>query len=379
MEDKVLLINFEDELINEERGLRKPISSIPTFLNTPNNESKLLLYSSNFAWIAQKMQERKSAISEIFLNIHLSYYKNSEYYPPFVQLFFKEILMRFPNSKIRIITLIDDIFVIRQKIAERETSYGYTNTKLTLREILAWRSLEFLNGEALKEHIKISEEGSRRASHLMLSIRHPHETFANLIFNKSKFWIYLSYPISESRKTRDGIEEINKFRKSMHLFATTKNVVIYDPVAIDELAMTVALGKIQDKNGIEILSLKESDRWPIDIVNADAQNIKWPIQIPIDEVEQATDAIRHQIKSRDYVLVDTATCLAVYRPYFKGELSRGVDAEIKRANESSSEVVIYHPKEDQINDEATTHPFENISSIFHDKNAFFEHLRKIDR
>lgn len=378
MTQKILLINFEDELIKEERGLKKPIPNMPTFLNSTNGSLKLQIFSSNFKWIAKKIRERKSSITEIFLNMHLSYYKNSEYYPPFVPLYFKEIFTLLPDSKIRIVTLIDDIFNTWKIIVDRENTAGYTNTKLNLREILAWRSLEFLRGEALKEHINISDEGSQRATNLMLSIRHPHETFHNLIFNKSNVRIYLSYHISESRKTLEGIKEINEFRKSMHSFGKKENAVIYDPVAIDELAMVFTLQKAREKNSnINELKFEEQHRWPLDLKNINAKKIKWPIRLPVDEIDQIGEDIKNQIKSRDYTLVDTATHLAVYRPYFNGNLSKGVDAEIKRANDNFSDVVVYHPKEDQIEEGDTTHPFGDQATTFDDKKEFIRHLQKL--
>jgi hypothetical protein len=378
MDGKVLLLNFEDELINEERGLSNPIPNIPTFLNSPNGSLKLQVFSSNFSWIAKKIRERKSTITEVFLNMHLSYYKNSEFYPPFIPLYFKEIFAQLPNSKIRIVTLIDDIFVISKKIFDRENSAGFTNTKLTLREILVWRSLEFLHGEALKEYINISEEGSQRANHLMVSIRHPHETFQNLIFKNSKSRIYLSYHISESRKTTEGIDEINKFRKLMHIFGKKENVAIFDPVAIDELAIVFALKKEKEKKTkLTILSLKEKDRWPLNITNLNTKKIKWPIKIPSSEIDEVGNDIINQIKSRDYTLVDTATHLAVYRPYFNGKLSKGVEAEIRRANDNFSDVIVYHPKIDHIDEGNTTHPFGANVTLFDDKNKFIQHLQKV--
>ena len=378
MGKKVLLINFEDELINEDRGLKKSISNMPTFLNGSDSTVKLDLIAGNFSWIAKKIRNRKSTISEIFLNIHLSYYKNSEYYPPFIPLYFREILASLPDSNVRIVTLIDDIFTIWKKIVDREASAGYTNTKLSLKEILAWRSLEFLRGEALKEHINISDEGNQRATHLMLSVRHPHETFHNLIFQKSKFRIYLSYHISESRKTKEGIKEINQFRKLMHSFGKKHNAVIYDPVAIDELAMVFALKKERGRNKkIKNFTFKETARWPLDLTNLNTAKVKWPIKFPVEEIDLVGDDILNQIKSRDYTLVDTASHLAVYRPYFNGNLSKGVDAEIKRANASLSDVVVYHPNEDQINESSTTHPFGDDVTMKDDKKDFINHLQKL--
>ena len=379
MESKVLLLNFEDELIKEERGIQ-PIPNIPTFLNSSDSVLKLEVYRTNFRWIGEKIRKRKSSITEIFLNMHMIYFKNSEFYPPFIPILFSEIFAQLPDSKIRIITLIDDIFVIWKKIINREKTFGFTDTKLRLREILAWRSLEFLLGESLKEYVNITEHGSQRANHLMLSIRHPHETFQNLIFKNSKYKIYLSYHISESRKTKEGITEINKFRKTMHNFGKKENAVIYDPVAIDELAMMFALKKARLKNSkLEKFNFKKEERWPLELTNLNAKKVKWPFQIPTNEIDDVGADINNQIKSRDYTLVDTATHLAVYRPYFNGKFSRGVDAEIKRANAHFSEVIVYHPEEDQIDGGDTTHPFEGNVTIFKDKKDFINHLQKIKK
>ena len=192
---KTLLIDFEKDLI-ADRG-QPSIPDIPTFLNSTNSALKFERVRTNFTWISRKIKNRDPRVAEIFLNMHLSYYKNSEFYPPFVPLFFNEMLTLLPDSRIRIITLIDDIFATWKRIADREESSGYTNTRLTLREILAWRSLEFLRGESLKEHINMAEYGKERASHYMVSIRHPHPTFHNMIFRNAQSRIYLSYHISE--------------------------------------------------------------------------------------------------------------------------------------------------------------------------------------
>lgn len=377
MGKKTLLINFEDELI-VDRG-KISIADMPTFLNSPNPALKFEVFRTNFSEIAKKIRDRKSPTTNIFLSMHLSYYKNSEFYPPFMPIFFKEILTLLPDSKIRIITLIDDIFVTWKKISDREKSAGYANTKLTLREILAWRSLEFLRGEALKEHINTVDYG-RRASHYMVSIRHPHPTFHNMIFRDSPTRIYLSYHISESRKTLQGKKEINQFRLQMHEFGHKEKVPIFDPVTIDELAMVFALKESRSKNtDIQKLRFRERDRWPIELTDLDAKEAAWPIELPAHEIDQVGADISNQIRSRDYTLVDTATHLAVYRPFFNGKTSQGVEAEIKRANDNFSSTIVYHPSEDQKDEGASPRPFGNICTMFDDKKEFIEHLQKLVR
>ena len=76
-------------------------------------------------------------------------------------------------------------------------------------------------------------------------------------------------------------------------------------------------------------------------------------------------------------MVDTATHLAVYRPFLNGKISKGVDAEIKRANDTFSNVVAYHPKTDQRDEGASTHPFGSSTTMFDDKDKFMAHIQKV--
>ena len=101
-------------------------------------------------------------------------------------------------TKFNIITLIDDIFTIWQNLHRKENQFP--NTSLRLREISAWRSLEYLYAESLQNHLNAPEEGRQRATNYLVSVRHPFSTFDNLIFKQSSKRIYLSYPIS--RDTR---------------------------------------------------------------------------------------------------------------------------------------------------------------------------------
>ncbi|MEC4849105.1 MAG: hypothetical protein RI100_07950 [Nitrosarchaeum sp.] len=375
----VLVIDFEKELLNESRNPPVSAPDMPTFLNSDDPTLKLRSIETNYSWIAKQMDKRSEKTTDIFLNMHLSYFKNSEFYPPFIPLYFKEILTKFPDSEIRIITLIDDVFAIWKKIKDRECD-GFLNTQLTLREILAWRSLESLHAEALKEHISILEEGSRRVSHFVVSIRHPFNTFNNLIFQDNPQRIYLSYPISSTRNDPKDIRDINNFRKIMHKFAEKHGTAIFDPVAIDELAMKTALDEAISKNKINTLvTLKKDHRWFLDPLEPLTDDVKYPIVIPRTQIEEALKDINNQIASRDYTLVDSSLFLAVYRPVYKGQLSRGVDAEIKRANNHMKKVIMYHPEEDQkLSPKATsTHPFGNKVDQFEVKKDFVDYILKV--
>ena len=185
MMEKVLVIDFEKELINESRNPPETTPDIAAYLDSPDPTLKFDTFETTFQRVAKLIGENVGKFEHVFLLIHLSYFKNSEFYPPFIPTLYNQMFTRLHESEIKIITLIDDVFSVWQKISKREEKGIYYNTKLSLREILVWRSLESLRAESLKKHSEYESEGSKRVSHYVLAIRHPHYTFHNLIFKKN--------------------------------------------------------------------------------------------------------------------------------------------------------------------------------------------------
>ena len=385
MKNKVLVIDFEEELRNENRNPPETSPDMAAYLDSPDPTLKFFIFESTFPWIAKLIDENKKKYEHVFLFMHLSYFKNSEFYPPFVPILFDQLATKLPSSEIRIITLIDDVFSIWNTISSREADKGYFNTKLSLREILAWRSLEFLRAESLKKHYERNNEGSNRVSHYMISVRHPHSTFHNLLFKENAIRVYLSYPISESRKTPKGIREINRFRKKMHSLGKKQGLVIFDPVAIDELCIKFALDKVLAKatkkrhNNVASVKVTQNDRWPICLDDLVAPDMPLPITLPKNEIDEVVKDIENQIASRDYTLVDASSYLTVYRPFYNKIPSKGAEKEINRANDHMKRVLVYHPKEDYVGSAATTHPFGSRTKTYDIKEDFFKDLQTLSK
>lgn len=383
MTDKVLVIDFEEEMRNERRNPPETSPDMAAYLDSPDSTLKFSIFESTFPWVAKMIDAGKKKYEHVFLLMHLSYFKNSEFFPPFVPALFDQLFTALPCSKVRIVTLIDDVFSIWNSISSREGEKGYSNTKLSLKEILSWRSLEALRAESLKIHYMYENEGGRQVSHYVISIRHPHSTFHNLLFKENATRIYLSYPISEPRKTNTDIMEINMFRTTMHDLSNKHGLVVFDPVAIDELCIKFALDKLlaktPKKKHHEITSVKitKDDRWPICLDGLVAPDIQFPIVLPRREIEEVIKDIGNQIVSRDYAFVDASSYLAVYRPVYCKKVSKGAEKEIDRANDHMKRVLIYHPKEDHIDPTATTHPFGARTTTYDDKDAFFEGLQRL--
>lgn len=384
MAGKVLVIDFEEELRNEKRNPPETSPDMAAYLDSPDPTLKFAIFESTFPWVAKLIGDNKKKYEHVFLLMHLSYFKNSEFYPPFVPMFFDQLLRKLPSSEVRIITLIDDVFSIWKTISSREENEGYFNTKLSLREILAWRSLESLRAESLRIHYAQGNEGSSRVSHYVISIRHPHSTFHNLLFRKDAVRIYLSYPISESRKTAEGIREINRFRKRMHDLGKKHGMVVFDPVAIDELCIKFALDRLlartakERQNEITSVKVTKNDRWPICLDGLIAPDMPLPVVLPRNEIEEVIKDIGNQIASRDYTLVDASFYLTVYRPFYNKKPSKGAEKEIDRANDHMKRVLVYHPAEDHVGTAAaTTHPFGSRAKTYDEKERFFEDLQKL--
>lgn len=373
-ESEILHIDFERELTNPQRPGMPP-SSIPDFLDIPNPYHKVKIIQDTFAWIKSQISKNPDK-KFVFINIHLSYYKNSEFFPPLNTNDFISLVASFPKATVKIITLIDDIFAIWQSIKKREDIY--LKTSLRLSEILAWRSLESLHSESLKIAFSSENEG-QFVNNYLVSVRHPYSTFHNLIFNNVPQTMYLSYPITYPRTDEPSMKEVNDYRHEMHQMGSDLGVAIFDPVTIDELSLKFVKDKsIKDNSDIVEIDLRSSDRWTLEITGSLVPEPNWPIRIPVAEIEQVETSISDQVQARDYALVNAANILAVYRPYYKGNRSDGIDAEIKHAKEIGNAVVVYSLAEDETSAGLSKgSPFASKTHYFQVKEKFIEHLQKL--
>ena len=360
--DESEIIKFEDKMVDPERGNDSP-TNIITFLDQPSLRNKINTIETTFEWIQKtKFDPNKKYI---FLDVHLTYYKNSEYFPPLNSSNYNGWLSCIcPNAEILIINLIDDVFNIWKSISDKIEDYPHT--QLTLREILGWRSLEALQSESLTNILNSEQEGERRVRTYMVSVRHPPSTFKNLLLPKTPICIYLSYPISKTRLETRMIEKINKFRLKMHELGTTHGVAIFDPVSIDELYPDL------NNTPSETFTIENGMRWPLSYTSL-AKDAPQRIEIPSREINDSIPQIKHQIKSRDLKLVESSRVLAVFRPYLGG-VSAGVTSEINHAIYMGITVIIYSPPED--GSQSSGNPFDNNVDMIDDEGEYYARVVK---
>lgn len=378
--NRILNIDFEEVLM---RTLN--CEGIPTFLDRPSVKSKLDDFERGFSRILAMIEEKRQFVDHVFLRMHLSYFKNSEILlPPLPQLL-SSMLTRVPDARMSIIVLIDDAFSVWQRLRERAADM-HPGTALRLREVMIWRSAELSYAEVIRRYGDTLPTPEEQIRSYPVSIRHPFSTFSGLVFEENPRALYLSYHITSTRGNKQGICEINKFRRRAHALGEKARAAVFDPVTIDELALKTAL---DDSGGRRaIVRVKREHRWPLGPVVPLAGDPPWPIDIPRHEVEEVLAAqrgdkkavqadVENQITSRDFQLVEIAKYLAVYRPLMGGRASRGVDAEIKHAVEHGSKVVAYHRRIDQTGDSPSTHPFDNKITVMPTMDKFIAHLEKL--
>lgn len=349
------VIKFEAELVNQKRmhGSVRPPGGIGAFLNGKSPTQKVRYVEETFGWIATHCVPDPN-IGYLFLDVHLSYYKNSEYFPPLDPSNFASLVSSISSdAEVVIINLIDDVFNTWHTIAGRETKYP--KTRLTLREILGWRSFESFLSDLLSHALPPLLPNDKPIRSYVISIRHPYTTFKNLILCDTPTCVYLSYPISNTREWPSRVTKINDFRAKMHKLGDQLNISVFDPVAIDELRGDVK--EALKKHGNVILH--SNRRWPLD----HQSNLVPPppdhIRIPASEIAESIQQINHQIESRDLRLVEYASILFVFNRTF-GKRSSGVEAEINHAKLMRNNVLVYLPvKKKNVSDS----PFTNDANI----------------
>lgn len=360
----VRYIKFDDEL-----GKTADFFDIPAFLERQSLTEKTAAIERTFEKITKQL-EATGYPKYLFLEIHLSYTKRSEFIPPINLSNFADLVP--VSANLRIITLIDDVFNIWNNIRMRE-EHSFPGTALRLREILGWRSVETLMAETLAINLT-DEKRDRIVKNYLVSVRHPLSTFLNLIVTENPVCAYLSFPISKTRDVPARVADINAFRARMHGFAAEKGTVIFDPVGIDELVLQFALKKT--KEGEDVV-LDSGARWPLGY-KVLADEVRYPIRIPYEQVEEVglekpvaetvTSDIENNVRVRDYKLIDISILTVAYRPHFGGP-SSGVAKEVAYSVNQGRKAIMYDPDEDSAGPRS---PFDDSVPVYRDLKEFYK-------
>ena len=310
---------FDDELLQESNAV-----DIAAFLEKPSYQQKNKFIEATFRRIHKAIGAGPRP-EYVFLDIHLSYIKRSEFFPPINFANYDE-LVGDNDTPVKVITLVDDAFHIWDTIRRREADGSFVNTKLRLREILAWRSVELLQAETIAK--RYTNE-YRNVVNYEASVRHPYYVLYNLVFQQEPICSYLSFGITNTRNEKNCVREINQFRQQMHTYAEKHRLVMFDPVTIDELVVASCLKDQTEKaeKPPAYVKIKDKNRWPL-VHKPLGSHVAFPLEIPSDEIREVKPDIVNNIRARDYKLIDQSVATFAYRPFFNGR-STGSNEEYR--------------------------------------------------
>jgi len=290
----------------------------------------------------------------LFLSLHPILYSSDsrEYFSPVDLDYLKRKLNERGRKVGAVISLIDDIYDIYRRLRapnELLSDVEYTGEDSAILQsiveimmLLDWRAQEIMRAEQIAQSLGVR--------HYVLATKHPLSVAYDLIFT-AKTPVYISHPISAVRalERRGKKAEAKRIKSEINslirrLVKSSKLTPIF-PTTIDEF-------RISQDGDRYIPALTE--RWPFDSPRRllycnppkEPRNPldpdRWfkaakknkPEKLPMlhELLKTLRDRIGMQVGARDKKLVEQSDGLVVFRPYFGGTLSEGVQKEIAHRN-----------------------------------------------
>lgn len=299
------------------------------------------------AWseLIERVDDALNHDIDVLLTFHMSYFHQltREY---FVAADMPLLLSNLADRGARVVTLIDDIFDCHQSLIAGGSASGMmdppsslSKAVLDLMQVLDWRSVEIMLSESLASSLA-SQESALWRPHMTFAVKHPMETFFDLLFSPKRV-IYFSHPISEPRRllASGNVEGANSFVEMMgRILARLQGTcTVIEPTTIDELRFKPGSANLSPRWPFHTEArqlLYESPEEP----PQSSQQYLFPAGWESDgRTESPTDslistllsAIEEQIDARDHGLVEQSQIIACYRPIYDGNASRGVKEELQ--------------------------------------------------
>lgn len=299
-------------------------------------------------------KERKENPRNCVLNVHATYRRRLT---PFHVLHY-ELLAEFRPDML--ITLIDDVYRVQARIKRKaETIADIPTAKITLKDIMEWRSDEIMIAESIATFL--SSSFGRPLPHYIVPLRGGERVVYQLMFesrealNGQAGWkpkAYIGFPITKAYSDESLRKEREEFRKRMKEL----DLIVFDPYAIEERKLVSSLEK----------ALKQQPPPDyIEVVSEDGERFK----VDTKEAQMVSEDIKVQVAIRDYKLIHQSDFFAGYRPAH----SSGERSEIQYANQLGRPVYVVWPPDDPPADD-----FKNlaINDRKDDLDSFIELIRQ---
>jgi hypothetical protein len=246
-----------------------------------------------------------------------------------------------------IVTLIDDCYDVSARIDAAAQAMGIAY-HFRLREILSWRHVETAMATQLQSivnqsrHSKAVERGQDRwrpCRHFILPVKHDPYVLLNLLLQFDELArTYMSFPISSVRGSREAVREINAYRT-----AVSDVAIAFDPLCMDERVLLQDLPREGDR-----VVLDPSSRWQVRPGLGPPASGK-PMLLDASEVLEVHAIIDDMIEERDFRLIDQASSIFAYRPWWgrRSSVSSGMQAELYYARDNAGvRIFMFDPERD---------------------------------
>jgi len=303
-----------------------------------------------------KCQEAERQERDVFLHFHACWYQRE--FNDFA-LLASPLLIEELGAEC-IITVIDDIYdvaehlyqdahlVMRPDIRNGSPAEFIEKVADNCSLLLRWRASELVASEALSR-------STDRKRHYVVAAKHPLSTLYWLIYEPNRGMVYLSHPITTPRgmlfkgaESQDGakafMDTVNAIGESLG-----RNVTAFLPTMIDEARFILT----EDKKHYQY---HMHPRWPLTTRHENAfwspppgrtQPVSNPLEPAFSLLRDSPDVYREdralaehyisllakqvggQVSSRDRILVEQSSGLAVWRPVYRGHESGGVQNEME--------------------------------------------------
>lgn len=342
----------------------------------------------------------------VFIELHAHYFWRGRYFSPIDYDKLREL------EPSHAVCLIDDMYSIWTRIVAREAQRR-DGSYYSLNEISNARQIETMTADAIAQEV-LGRDEDYACRCFVLSVRQSPTMLYRLLCEPARARIYASFPISKTRFVEDRRDEINAFRRAVH-----EEFTVFDPLCIDEKLLQFLLVEhywwqerpveeiaravgfdaptvtgIIDRNegqwrahgreyrspSPEVVLLQRDDRWSIpeedSLVGPSAGDrpISFPIELSADEIAKVTSEIDRQIRDRDFRLIHQSEAVAMYRPQYLGEGSKGVFAEYQYTNHSEHKRTF--PVFNREEDGDPKEPFGSFPRIFDNTDEMLDALRE---
>ena len=211
------------------------------------------------------------------------------------------------------ITMLDNAENVHQRLL-RDHDLDHS-----LKDIMVWREEELLATEIIANI-------TRGYGHFFMISRGRNipttRTIYQLMFERGKRKVYLSFPMSHVMDLPNTLAEIDAFKAKIN-----DHFICFDPADVDEFML--------HKLAVQAM---EEGRTTIQVPGADG-----PITLKTQDVAQISGDILGQIYARDFKMIDQSDMIVSLVPELpsgKPALSSGVERELHHAFEGGKEVYV---------------------------------------